>query len=39
VVFGAAGFAIVSSAAVYRLAEAPVLKFPNAQVGGRQADI
>jgi exopolysaccharide production protein ExoZ len=31
-VFGAAGFAIVSAAAVYRLAEAPVLKFLNAQV-------
>jgi exopolysaccharide production protein ExoZ len=33
VVFGSAGFAIVSAAAVYRLAEAPVVKFLNAQIG------
>jgi len=35
VVFGAAGFAIVSAAAVYQLAEAPVLKFLKAQIGKR----
>jgi peptidoglycan/LPS O-acetylase OafA/YrhL len=37
VVFGGAGFAILSAAAVYRLAEAPVLKFLKAQTG-KKAD-
>jgi len=35
VVFGSAGFAIVAAAAVYRLAEAPVVNFLKAQVGKR----
>ncbi len=35
VVFGAAGFAIASAAAVYLLAEAPALKFLKAQIGKR----